>query len=220
MVESIFPNVAQQIYLIKPSLLNAEDTYCWYKTKTGIYSVRSGYYALREANDRQQVPHPQITSFKCQKHVWREDTSPKQKLYLWKMARGALPLGEELQRRGINVPGLRPHCLEPENALHLFFDCPFARQVWDLAPLSVTPNFDNVMTLHEAFTIMAALICLPPTGIVSGSGKGHTLSPGVGWDTSYRPPTCTEIPPTRSSSFSQDRCGLVQHGCSLGCKRP
>lgn len=180
--------------------------------------------------------------------MWRENTSPKQKLFLWKMARGALPLGDELHRRGINVSGLCPHCLEPENAIHLFFDCPFARQVWDLAPLSVTPNFDHVTTLHEAFTIMATAICLPPTGIagnltswllwniwtsrnllvfenrvvIAKVAVGKAILSAREWLAAQvtTPPPCTDNPPNRNSPLPRHRCDLVQHGCSLGCKQP
>lgn len=83
------------------------------------------------------------------------------------MVRGALPLGTNLQHRGINTNGLCPHCLEPETALHLFFICPYARQVWDLAPLRATLDFSTTTSLLEAFTAMSSLVCLPPTGITS-----------------------------------------------------
>ena len=48
MVEANFPELASRIYLIKPSTCNVEDSFCWHKTKTGEYSVKSGYYAMRE----------------------------------------------------------------------------------------------------------------------------------------------------------------------------
>lgn len=121
LVESIFPDFASQIYLIKPSLLDVEDSYCWLKTRTGCYSVKTGYYALREVSNRIQMQQPHITSFDWRKFIWREESSPKLQLFLWKLARGALLLGDNLQHRGIPVPGLCPHCLEPETAIHLFF---------------------------------------------------------------------------------------------------
>lgn len=48
LVESIFPDLAHLIFLIKPSVQHREDAFVWFKTKTGVYSVKSGYYALRE----------------------------------------------------------------------------------------------------------------------------------------------------------------------------
>ncbi|KAL0743087.1 hypothetical protein Bca4012_084600 [Brassica carinata] len=41
-VEEVFPEVANLILRLVPSLMGAEDMYCWYGTKSGIYSVKSG----------------------------------------------------------------------------------------------------------------------------------------------------------------------------------
>ncbi|XP_013739903.1 uncharacterized protein LOC106442805 [Brassica napus] len=167
MVESTLPTLAQDIYLIKPSIYMVEDTYVWLKTKTGSYSVKSGYYALREAATDQRAIQPPHETFNGQKLVWKLPTSPKLKLFLWKLCRGALALGTNLQVRGIDTNGACPHCAEPETALHLFFLCPFARQAWDLAPLSSRPDFSTAVSLHDCFELMSTLICLPPTGIHS-----------------------------------------------------
>ncbi|KAH0911115.1 hypothetical protein HID58_034436, partial [Brassica napus] len=69
--------------------------------------------------------------------------------------------------RGINVNGACPHCSNPETAVHLFFTCPFARQVWDLIPVSQAPDLSTASTIQECFGIMSTLVCLPPTGISS-----------------------------------------------------
>lgn len=167
MVESVLPELAEEIYLVKPSLLKAEDAFCWLKTKTGDYSVKSGYYALREETSIQRTLPPTVTSFDWQKFVWRENTSPKLKLFLWKLCRGALPLRANLQGRGIITTGTCPHCNNPETTYHLFFSCPFALQVWDLVPFQARPNFSHASSLHECFLIMSTCICLPPTGLSS-----------------------------------------------------
>ncbi|KAH0870287.1 hypothetical protein HID58_077309, partial [Brassica napus] len=53
LIESILSDLAPDIYLIKPIIYMAEDTYCWLKTKTGSCSVKSGYYAQREESTTQ-----------------------------------------------------------------------------------------------------------------------------------------------------------------------
>nr|VDC60372.1 unnamed protein product [Brassica rapa] len=83
-------------------------------------------------------------------------------MFLWKLARGALTLGTNLQRRGINTSGLCPHCLESETALHLFFTPPLALQIWNLAPFRTTPDFSAAQTTQDAFIIMSHLICYHP----------------------------------------------------------
>ncbi|XP_056863970.1 uncharacterized protein LOC108850387 [Raphanus sativus] len=166
MVEAIFPELAHLILLIKPSVQRLEDGFVWLKTKTGIYSVKSGYYALREETVELHIS-PNILSFKWQQHIWKSPSPPKLHLFLWKLCRGALPLGSSLLARGINISGLCPHCNEPETALHLFFLCPFAVQVWEQAPFRDKPLFSETATLHECFTTMSTLIALPPTGVSS-----------------------------------------------------
>ncbi|KAH0910434.1 hypothetical protein HID58_033755 [Brassica napus] len=52
MVESVLPELAEEIYLVKPSLLKAEDAFCWLKTKTGDYSVKSGAIPARTTVDK------------------------------------------------------------------------------------------------------------------------------------------------------------------------
>ncbi|KAH0942680.1 hypothetical protein HID58_002317 [Brassica napus] len=55
MVESVLPELAEEIYLVKPSLLKAEDAFCWLKTKTESnpredYSGQSNIFSSRMAS--------------------------------------------------------------------------------------------------------------------------------------------------------------------------
>lgn len=163
-METIFPEQAHTIFLIQPSTLKAEDSFYWFKTKSGLYSVKYGYYALRDEATNIEIPQ-EIRLFKWQSFVWKEATSPKLKLFLWKLARGALPLVSSLQTRGIDTAGRCPHCNELETAVHLFFLCPLVKKVWEIAPFRSCPSFPTDPTLHDCFTIMSMLVCLPPTGI-------------------------------------------------------
>ena len=93
------------------------------------------------------------------------DTSPKLKLFLWKLAQGALPLGENLQARGMMTNTNCPHCGGTETGVHLIFECPFAQQVWALAPIKPNPDFTSSTSVHSALTAASRLVCLPPSGI-------------------------------------------------------
>ncbi|XP_018443423.2 uncharacterized protein LOC108815278 [Raphanus sativus] len=167
LVETVLPEFASQILLLRPSIQNAEDFYCWQRTKSSIYSVKSGYYALREDHRNTSLQAPQINPFDWQKHVWKKETSPKLKLFLWRLCRGALPLGANLQNRGIATPGSCPHCNAHETTMHLFMECPFAQQLWELAPFGQQLEFSNVTSAPELLMASSSWICLPPTGITS-----------------------------------------------------
>ncbi|XP_013601475.1 PREDICTED: uncharacterized protein LOC106308921 [Brassica oleracea var. oleracea] len=166
-VDLLFPEIAHIIYQIKPSRQQAEDSFLWQKTKTEEYSVKSDYYAIMEKNETATNRAPTPVGFSWKQHIWIVKTSEKLKLFLWKLSCGALPLGVNLQNRGIACGGQCPHCNAPETALHLFFSCPFAQQVWGLAPLHVAPDWSSLTTPVQALISPPHLTCLPPTGITS-----------------------------------------------------
>lgn len=114
MVDSLLPELAADIYLIRHSTLQTEDKFCWHKMKSGSYSVKSGYYAWQEESTNPQLLSPTITDFNWKKFVWQEETAPNQQIFPWKLCRNALPLGTNLQIRGISTPGTCPHCFELE----------------------------------------------------------------------------------------------------------
>ncbi|KAF3493874.1 hypothetical protein DY000_02054921 [Brassica cretica] len=127
-VDLLFPEIAHIIYQIKPSRQQAEDSFLWQKTKSEEYSVKSGYYAIMEENETATNRAPTPVGFSWKQHIWTVKTSEKSKLFLWKLSCGALPLGVNLQSRGIACGEQCSHCNAPETALHLFFSCPFAQQ--------------------------------------------------------------------------------------------
>lgn len=164
-VALIFPELAHLILQIKPSSLNAEDAFCWQKARTGIYSVKTGYYAALDSTEQPIVAPPAPDNFTWNQHVWSINTSEKLKLFLWKLCRGALALGVNLQQRGMALQAVCPHCNAAESALHLFFTCPFAQQVWRLAPFTSPVDWLDINTPHQALTRATSLLCLPPTGL-------------------------------------------------------
>lgn len=163
-VDQLLPEVAELIYRIRPSTQMAEDTFCWHKSKSGSYSVKSGYYALMENQETSYVmPIPE--GFNWKKHIWSLKTPEKLKLFLWKLCRGALPLASNLQTRGLAVDAKCPHCNEAETAIHIFFLCPFAKQVWDKAPLITVPEWTDIPSVCRLLSMTPMLVCLPPSGI-------------------------------------------------------
>ena len=73
-------------------------------------------------------------TFDWVKDIWSSHCSPKMKVFTWSIIQRALPLGENLQSRGIQTQAMCIRCKEKETAKHIFFECPFAKEVWKRIP--------------------------------------------------------------------------------------
>ena len=166
--------ISAQIQCIKPSKVGAEDIYVWLPFQTRIYSTKSGY----NSHAQQTVPsnlhllaNPSSQNdmeFNWLIDVWSAKTNPKLKVFLWSIIQGALPIGAELQRRGMISAA---HCLrynEVEKSMHTFFLCPFAKEVWNYIPLKSPVHIAEDTDFRLALLRFWQAICLPPpTGIRS-----------------------------------------------------
>ncbi|XP_013617749.1 PREDICTED: uncharacterized protein LOC106324301 [Brassica oleracea var. oleracea] len=161
---------------LRPSRKGAEDAYVWTPLTTGIYSARSGYNATAQASHCPSAPISQPEAeFNWLKDIWSTKTSPKLKLFLWSTIQGALPLGVELQKRGLNAAALCPRCKEVETAMHTFFLCPFAKEVWNHVPFKTPVHIAEDMDFKSAIVKFRQALCLPPIGVRS------PLLPWVCW---------------------------------------
>ena len=78
-----------------------------------------------------QIQEPTLWQFRW---IWRIDTMPKIKIFLWQMCHNALPIRGTLLRRGCRIDPQCPLCLtDIETANHLFDECLQTKEVWDLA---------------------------------------------------------------------------------------
>ncbi|XP_048599638.1 uncharacterized protein LOC125579821 [Brassica napus] len=114
-------------------------------------------------------------SFDWKKAVWTLKTSPKTKLFVWKALHGAIPAGEALRARQINVDGKCKRCNLPETIDHLFFHCPFAKQVWTSAPVFPSIEYNGSIVLRNQWINLISRKNLPPTGV-----EGQ-LAPWILW---------------------------------------
>lgn len=164
-----------QILSIKQSLTGAPDKLVWLGTKTGEYSVKSGYYIAVEDEDREGEPIGH--DFNWTKNIWNLDCASKVKLFGWKVLKGALPVGERLAARQVPIDPRCKRCGCTESITHLLFQCPFARKVWRLAPLVREVECSGMVELGASWSDLCAIKCLPPSGVASGS-----LFPWILWN--------------------------------------
>ena len=108
---------------------------------------------------------PAVTEVNWVKDIWMGSISPKLKLFMWTILQNALPLGENLKRRSLLANTKCPRCDEEETAMHLFFECDFAKKVWELIPLKNAVHLAAEETFQGAINIFRRVSCLPPAGI-------------------------------------------------------
>jgi len=63
--------------------------------------------------------------------IWKFVIPPSRLFILWCLLHDKLPMDEHLCRRDcITVSSCNMCCLEGESCLHLFLNCPFAKELW------------------------------------------------------------------------------------------
>lgn len=160
-VVKILPAFAEQILCLHPSKTGAEDTFIWHPLPSGTYTTRSGYNSI-SADPQDRSLYEETIEVNWIKDVWMTACSPKLKVFLWSVLRDAIPLGENLQRRGISADVRCPRCLEAESPLHFFFRCPYAQRVWSRIPLKDAVHIAAEDSFATALVRFRYSICLPP----------------------------------------------------------
>ncbi|KAG2304961.1 hypothetical protein Bca52824_033612 [Brassica carinata] len=87
--ELFYPQDIAIITKIKP-VISSEDFFCWNHTRSGAYSVRSGYwFAEKEAKKEAYVEGSLLPSLNGIKDfIWSLKTAPKIRIFLWKAITG------------------------------------------------------------------------------------------------------------------------------------
>ncbi|CAA7042763.1 unnamed protein product [Microthlaspi erraticum] len=165
-IKDILPHHSSEILQIKPSRKGAHDSYIWLPTKSGAYSVKTGYHTSLEM--REDSIGRSSEQINWNGDIWTGKFSPKMKVFLWKIVLKALPLGDNLLSRGLPDNACCVHCGDLETAEHLFFNCHFAQQVWSLTPLKTPINPSLVTSFTTSLVASKHMICLPPTGLNRG----------------------------------------------------
>ncbi|XP_023644536.1 uncharacterized protein LOC111832445 [Capsella rubella] len=135
------PDEITLIMGIKPSLKASRDGYAWTLTKSGNYSVKSGYNVARSISRPDcdpPVQGPSITTLKTQS--WKLKTTRKLKHFVWQCLSGCLATCQRLHYRHIGRDKGCPRCgAEEESINHMVFECPPAKQVWALSAIPSHP---------------------------------------------------------------------------------
>lgn len=175
-LQNLLPHLQEKIKTIKPSLSGAPDKRVWLGTTTGEYTTKSGYKIAIKLREHRAMADENNRELDWFKNVWKLNTSPKIKLFLWKVFQEAIPVGELLAFRNINVDTQCKRCNTLESINHLFLHCPYARRVWEAIPVTPAVDLSGSIDLQEVWLSLCEKICLPPTGLAAGH-----LAPWIVW---------------------------------------
>ncbi|CAA7038025.1 unnamed protein product [Microthlaspi erraticum] len=127
----------------------------WFYTRTGKYTVKSGYALEQKAWEDGNPPVFGPDTRSLQAHVWKVKCTQKLQHFLWQSLTGCIAVGDRLKSRGIRID---PQCMRcgmaPETVNHSLFECPPALQVW---ALSLIPTAPSQFPTGSIFTNMAHL---------------------------------------------------------------
>ncbi|CAA7062300.1 unnamed protein product [Microthlaspi erraticum] len=168
-LQEIIPQHENEILELQPSKLGAHDKYIWTPSESGIYSAKSGYYeSLKTSEEESEGLENQTQDFDWIKNIWKVNTSQKTKMLMWRTMNGALPVGENLRARNINLNIICPHCGGEETTEHLLFHCTYAAQIWRKIPSKEQIEPMRIDTFKAGLELSPSIVCLPPTGIGEG----------------------------------------------------
>lgn len=123
------PHLEQTLKQLTTSSLKRSNRLAWLPIKSGVYTTKLDY-----AIGRLEVETKIICGFNRRTSLWKLATSAKVKIFLWKTAARALPVGALLQHWGIPTEEKCNRCEVQENILHVLFTCPFAKECWEITP--------------------------------------------------------------------------------------
>ncbi|XP_018463849.2 uncharacterized protein LOC108835040 [Raphanus sativus] len=157
--EVFFPCDIEKVLKLKPAW-GKEDSYEWVHNKWGAFSVKTGYRlacSLDKTAVRTEAQNkPSLNGLRSK--VWKVDTAPKIKNFMWKALSNALGVAEECLARRMKVDPRCQKCGEEgESINHVLFTCPAARVVWANSGVPFPPRSFKNRSLYENFSYLMAV---------------------------------------------------------------
>lgn len=148
--EFIKPEDIPSIVSIQVSRTGRSDCYSWDFTKSGLYSVKSGYavaHDLRTASITPAVLERSTTALK--KAAWKTKAPRKIKQFMWQAISGFITTAKGLKERHCATDSTCVRCgADSESINHMLFECPPALQVWALSQVPSNPGVFPCSSLY------------------------------------------------------------------------
>lgn len=102
---------------------------------------------------------PPEGSTERKQEIWKFNTAPKIKHFLWRLLSNVLVVGSTLIRRGItNNAQCRRCCQGTETTEHLFFTCPYAEMIWRGAQLPHYRTINRNVNFEDRFWFIIDIV--------------------------------------------------------------
>lgn len=133
---------ANRIFSLRISRTGRNDSYVWIHSKSGSYSVKTGYKVAVEQRQRLQpreVVEPSVNVLKGK--VWKLQAPRKIKHFVWQSLSGFVASASKLKERHCGVDSVCQRCgAEQETINHILFECPPSVQCWALSNILSSPG--------------------------------------------------------------------------------
>jgi len=118
-------------------------------THDGIYSVKSGYHAIKqwEEQSRSNPESSSSTNDTAWQKLWNQNIPPKYAQLVWRILNNGLPVKANLVKRGVRSDPMCPRCGDNfETIYHAFMECDWSKHAWFASSLNL--NFSNISQIN------------------------------------------------------------------------
>ncbi|WOK96626.1 hypothetical protein Cni_G05333 [Canna indica] len=136
-VRNFFPaSLADTVLNIE--IQQGRETPIWPLDRSKAYTINSGYLRILDYHNEEATKYIKLKW----RDIWKLQAAPKLHHFLWRFCRNSLSVRALLHERGVAIPStLCSGCsMVDEIILHVFFGCPFAREVWRKSPIASVLN--------------------------------------------------------------------------------
>ncbi|KAH6771031.1 hypothetical protein C2S52_015834 [Perilla frutescens var. hirtella] len=127
-IQSLFPvEVVKEILSIPLPTHRRADKLIWKHCRNGIYTVRSGYQVACQIRDFQkEVTESSVSEKPIWKWLNQLHALPKVRHFMWRAAKGILPVASELKKRKVKCDDICMRCGQAmETIEHCLRTCPW-----------------------------------------------------------------------------------------------